>query len=166
MPCNRHFTSKYLNHQGQWIGTYPYLHVADPPALLAWADGDGTNRTKEIVWENIDWAKGGIYTEEDLDRMERYQDFSRTVAALESTLRERFSNMEAGSALTPYSMFLDLKVPEVPSYDLMAAMKKFLHNFGEAASIFVSPYLIINILRNVGTWVHNLIRLMDGSEVS
>jgi len=127
-----------LNHQGQWVGTYPYLHIADPPTLLTGIDKEEANGTREIVWEDIDWAKGGIYTEEDLDRMERYQDFSRTVAALESTLRDRFSNMEAGSTLTPYSMFPDLKAPEIPSYNLLAAMKKFLPNFGGAASIFLS----------------------------
>ena len=97
--------------------------------------------------------------EEDLDRMERYQDFSRTVTALGSTLRERLSNLAVGAPLTPYSMFPDLGVPETPMESISGAMRRFLHTFGEAASIFVSLYLIFNVLRNMGTWVHNLIIL-------
>ena len=158
VPCSKQFTADFMNANGVWIRTYPHLHTVSPPEVLL-QDTEGTV-TRPIKWDDIDWSKGGIYTDEDLEKMEQYQDFSRTVTAITSTIRGQMSpHYVPGEIITPGMIFHEFATPESPYQRFSKAMKKFFHVFGETASIFVTIFLFSRGIMALGTWLFSFQKL-------
>jgi len=158
VPCSRQFAPNYMNVHGVWVNVYPTLQAVNAPEI---AFSEEAFEHQPIAWDNLDFSKGGIYTEEDLDHMERFQDFSRTVTALSSTLRKQLSSSYVNGPLTAGMLFPELNLPEDPFVRFARSVKTFFHWFGEIAAIFMAINVLVRLFYNCGQWFYEFAMLQE-----
>jgi len=159
IPCSHQFATDYMNMHGMWVRTYPKLHVVPPPETVLYQDEQRPGKST-VDWENLDWSKGGVYTDEDLERIEMYQDYSRTVTALSATLyNQRSMRYMSGELITAGMLFPDLAVPDSPTTKFFKGLRKFFHYFGELSSILVTIFMLGRAIHALGTWMFSIEQL-------
>jgi len=156
IPCSSKFVPKYRNAKGDWVMALPMVRNSPAPKL---PDDPEVNR--RLMKTNIDWSRGGIYTVDELNAMEEYQDFSRTILALNAKLAQQVTSYTAYQPLRPEQMFPNYPNPTQWFSNVYDKTKTFLRVWGEIASIVVSLLLFWQAFKTILVWTYNFLILRD-----
>ena len=154
-PCAEKFMPKYQNAQGGWIVATPVIQSTSTPAQPS----SSKQRTLQLH-ADIDWSKGGVYTEQELSDMESYLEFSRTREALSFQLARQAQNHYRFSGhIGPGQLF-----PESPVFKnwksiLWRKIVNFFHTWGETASVFVSIWILYRVVSMMTGWIYTFFAL-------
>jgi hypothetical protein len=156
VPCSRTFVAKYQNAVGTWLMATPELHRSNDPLSPPDLEARRTTFGKEI-----NWAQGGLYTLDQMAAMEEYQDFGRTVDALNSKLANQASRYLTPGPVHPRQLFPGFDDPSMWFTGVYAKVLGFLHAWGEGASIFMSIYIIYRLIYSLIQWIYGAVIIRD-----
>jgi hypothetical protein len=159
VPCSSLFRAKYANAGGSWTFATPEIIAAPTPTLAK-----DPEDSREIFQDRPDFSKGGIYTEETMAAFEDYQDFSRTIMAMGATLVNQAGpewQYRTGQFLSPEQLFPELKDPTQWAQKMWSTTRKFLHTWGECASIILSLYTASRLLSGLFEWLYSVAVLKE-----
>jgi hypothetical protein len=160
IPCVSKFASKWKNVNDGWMSHLKSLHSSNPPQLPS---DLGERRLHALDPKNRPQAgQGGLYKQEDIDAMERYMDLPRATTALGVNLvgQANLERLDKGP-LNPEDLFPNFQDPRKWMQGLWGRFVTFLHEWGEAASVLVSIYIIVKLGILLFGWGYNLFILRD-----
>jgi hypothetical protein len=154
VPCLKKFPAKYHNLDGNWIAVLPNLHRTSPPESPS-----NTHLPTKIFEERPDFSKGGIYDDEEMERMERYREAPRTAMVMSYTMARQIGDSEyrGGPHIRAEEMFPELRDPRQWAKSLWTRTLAFLHFWGETAAIFVSLIAILRAINILVQWIYSLV---------
>jgi len=159
MPCTLQFPPKYKNINEGWISASKQIIGASSPMLPSDIDErksafDETHRP--------DFSDGGVYDKKDLDAMERYQDFNRATAALGATfIHQMPHHYNLDYNVGPEDLFKTYQDPRSWMSGLWGRIITFLHEWGEAASVLISLYILGRLALRIFEWGYYVFVLRD-----
>ena len=159
VPCSRLFRPKYRNTQGNWLVAAPEIIAATSPRLPPTLEAH-----REIFQSRPDWSVGGIYTDETLEAAERYQEFSRTSAAIGAVFARQAGSewREAGGGtLSAEQIFPEFRDPGKWVSNAWARTRGILHAWGEGAAIIFSLFALGRIVTNILSWLYGVAVLKE-----
>lgn len=144
VPCSRHFGARYQAANGAWIAPNPTIHITEDPIQLQ-------NEDEQYKFDfefNTDWSQGGIYSNEDLKRIEQYLEYPKLVDSIGSGAAASWSK------ILPYNPYqLDRVYPHSPPISWLSQslqdLDDWFASFGRWASIAVAVYIIGSLAWNL-----------------
>jgi hypothetical protein len=152
-PCAPPFSPLYKNARGNWVATTgSLLYQAPAPTLI-----DGTewlNRTEEN-FRDFDFEAGGIYTAEDIKRMEQFSQAPRLQQGVISKMTEQAEyTFQPGRPLYGASFFPDMPNQEALSFfDVAGWLWGLFQHYGNFCSAIIGTGLLIKF----GVWVTGVV---------
>jgi hypothetical protein len=158
VPCTNRFMAKYKNSNDGWITSHKVVHGATSPRLPA----DIEERLSALdVRNRPDMSQEGVYLPEDLANMEAYQDLPRATASLGANLIEQSRHNLFKHTLRPEDLFPNYQDPRKWLDGLWGRLMRFLQEWGELASVFISLYIIAKLSLYVVELSYNALILRD-----
>jgi hypothetical protein len=159
VPCVSKFAAKYRNINEGWISHQRSVHGVAAPQLPSDIEERISALDPRIRPQA---ASGGVYKQEDIDAMEAYMDLPRATTALGTNLvNQAIIDHHRSGPLRPENLFPTYQDPRQWMSGLWGSVVAFLHEWGEAASVLISLYIIIKLGITIFGWCYNLFILRD-----
>jgi hypothetical protein len=159
IPCVSRFSAKYRNVNDGWVSHLKTIQGVAAPLLPS----DPIERISALdpkIRPQI--GSGGVYKQEDIEAMERYMDLPRATTALGTNLvNQAILDQHTRGPINPEDLFPGYQDPRKWMEGLWGKFITFLHEWGEAASILISLYIIIKTGITISGWIYNLFILRD-----
>lgn len=142
VPCTSTFMGKYHTLQGDWISATPKIVSVSGPTYMGKITGMRANFTKEI-----DWARSGLYEEEQFKNSQRLE-FENSKVALIGKLtiqtKAREDNLISPTDVFPASTWT------IWEYTVFGKIIYGIKKFGEIVTPVTGVYLIYKFIVKVG----------------
>lgn len=133
VPCSLYFGAKYQNRDRHWIQATPSISPATTPSKLTWGGPFQSSL-------DLDFSKGGLYQQDDLDHVQESQEYRRAEEARIRTITQTIHLNPQLPGLPPPDW---LKLfPVHPLKTFTDWLNKTIEDFGRRASIFVALFLL------------------------
>ena len=147
IPCSETFQPLYRTERGYWIKATPSLQEAKTPLTPTVAEPLYTRLP------DLDFSKGGIYTEQELERMETLLEMPRLKDALGYIFAGQTKVRPGAEFVTPRDVF-----PHVTPASWFAGLTRhvldFLAAWGDLAAICVSMWMIVRLITTMVEWFY------------
>jgi len=128
------------------------MHRGVPPLI---SPNPSLRPYKELFGAPVDWAQGGIYRRGDLKELTYIQNYGRARDGITSHLLGQLSqSYKEGEYITPVNLFPRSLTDPLSS--IRNRFIKFLHQFGETAAIFLSIFLIGQLILKFVGWLYSI----------
>jgi len=146
VPCTSHFAPLYQTRQKMWVQVMPAIVPARRPETIAQVEDSPYSQTYAVLLAGPDFQAGGIYTKEQIQRMEKFQRMHRVrervlAKLVTATGEDRTAQIDEGLSLTD-SLFEQAGVPNILDVGaLFTKIWSFLKDYGAVASGILSLVL-------------------------
>lgn len=158
IPCSNRFYPKFKTDSGSWIMATPSIMPSTQPHYF---QNLTHNEVLDLNYKSLqqpytDWAKPGLYTQEDMAAMREYIEFPRIRNALAASLTMQ-AELEAAvkeGYVAAHNLFPS-EFPNMTTY-VLGKLWGWLMTWGEIVTFFISMYFLFRIWYQVLKWALGL----------
>ena len=142
MPCIPRFFSRYVDLFGRWFAVTPTFEQVPNPRTL---NVDVLNKRVNFSFtSDDDFSKGGMYTNEEVDSLQRYLELGRVQEAISYKLAEQAGNVRPEDYISPSMLFPTHAIPGGSwSTFVLGKIWGWLRGLGEFTSIVLAILVIV-----------------------
>ena len=144
IPCIPRFFSRYKDIFDRWFAIIPTFERTDPPEII---NVQLLNRAINVAYDDTDFSQGGIYSNKDIDTLQRYLEMGRLQQAISYKCASQAGNLNPNQAITPSNLFPSYTLPGGSWHIfILGRIWGSLRSLGEIASVCLASFVILRTL--------------------
>ena len=149
IPCVTSFFARYRDIFGRWFAVTPRLKPTSRPAPLTVTNMGGIQNIS--LTKDDDFSQGGLYSQNELEALQRYLELGRVQEALTYKLAAQVGRINAADYISPHQLFPPYAIPGGSWHTfILGKLWGWLRSFGEFASAMIAIVFIVRFLWFLG----------------